>query len=144
MVCTDKKTQFSEDKVINCFIMSASYVAARLFAGGKLVTVLYNARASDRIGTLYAHQDVGPLLNPALAFGQDLLSLYFGDVQYYLAPFMGAAIALVFYEFVFVKTQEYLVDSNPEDEEDNHELHMEDNKGKKEINKINDEINSNN
>jgi len=40
MLSTDKKTQYSEDKVINCFIMSASYVAARLMGGGGIVTVL--------------------------------------------------------------------------------------------------------
>lgn len=41
MICTDKKTQFSEDKVINCFIMASSYVASRLVCGGRLVTVLF-------------------------------------------------------------------------------------------------------
>lgn len=41
MICTDKKTQFSEDKVINCFIMSSSYIASRLMAGGIMVTGLY-------------------------------------------------------------------------------------------------------
>jgi hypothetical protein len=40
MLCTDKKTQYSEDKVINCFIMSSAYVSARLMAGGALVTHL--------------------------------------------------------------------------------------------------------
>ena len=40
MLCTDKKTQYSEDKVINCFIMAASYCAARLMGGGGLVTVI--------------------------------------------------------------------------------------------------------
>jgi len=40
MLSTDKKTQYSEDKVINCFIMSASYVAARLMGGGGVVTIL--------------------------------------------------------------------------------------------------------
>lgn len=40
MICTDPATQFSQDKVINCFIMAASYVAARLISGGKLVTAL--------------------------------------------------------------------------------------------------------
>jgi hypothetical protein len=29
-------------------------------------------------------------------------------VQYFLMPFCGSIIALVFYEFVFVKSQEYL------------------------------------
>jgi hypothetical protein len=40
MLSTDKKTQYSEDKVINCFIMAASYVAARLMGGGGIVTIL--------------------------------------------------------------------------------------------------------
>lgn len=40
MICTDKKTQFSEDKVINCFIIASSYVGARLMAGGRLVTAI--------------------------------------------------------------------------------------------------------
>lgn len=40
MICTDKKTQYSDDKVINCFIMSSAYTAARLMSGGSLVTIL--------------------------------------------------------------------------------------------------------
>ena len=40
MLCTDKKTQYSEDKVINCFIMSSAYISARLMAGGGFVTHL--------------------------------------------------------------------------------------------------------
>jgi len=44
MICTDKKTQFSEDKVINCFIMAASYIASRLMAGGPMVTVMYSMK----------------------------------------------------------------------------------------------------
>lgn len=148
MICTDKKTQFSEDKVINCFIMSASFVAARLFAGGQLVTVLYKSKQyfSDETSKIPLRgadmKKVGPLFNPALAFGQDLLSWYFADVQYLLAPFIGAACALVFYEFVFVKSQEYLADNASD--EDNRELHLEDSKGKKDIKQINDEINSQN
>ena len=38
MMATDKKTQFSDDKVINTFILAASYIAARLMCGGELVT----------------------------------------------------------------------------------------------------------
>lgn len=37
MLCTDKKTQYSNDKVINCFIMSSAYISARLMAGGCFV-----------------------------------------------------------------------------------------------------------
>ena len=38
MLATEKKSKFSEDKVINCFVLAASYVAARLIAGGQMVT----------------------------------------------------------------------------------------------------------
>lgn len=32
-------------------------------------------------------------------------------------PFLGCALSVIFYEFVFVKTQEYLADSDEEEEE---------------------------
>jgi glycerol uptake facilitator-like aquaporin len=41
MICTDKKTQFSSDKVINCFIVAGSYASARLFGGGRMVTGIF-------------------------------------------------------------------------------------------------------
>ena len=47
MICTDKKTQYSDDKVINCFIMSASYTAARLMGGGGLISVMYTVKTDD-------------------------------------------------------------------------------------------------
>ncbi len=53
MLSTDKKTQFSDDKVINCFIISASYIAARLMAGGEMATVLYIGTESE-LGDNYA------------------------------------------------------------------------------------------
>lgn len=40
MHSTDDKTKFSEDKVINCFIIAASYIGARLVGGGYLMTEL--------------------------------------------------------------------------------------------------------
>lgn len=39
-------------------------------------------------------------------------------MQYLLAPFGGSAIALIFYEFVFVKSQEYLEEGEDDDETD--------------------------
>jgi len=114
MICTDKKTQFSTDRVINCFIMASSYVASRLMAGSHMVTVLYSDPEQTVDGVLMArvaNHAVGPLLNPALAFGQMLLSFDFKFIlQYFFMPLAGSAIALVFYEFVFVKSQEYLED----------------------------------
>jgi glycerol uptake facilitator-like aquaporin len=112
MLSTDKKTQFSDDKVINCFIISASYVAARLMAGGEMATVIFIG-AEVEMGKGYALREGrrpnGPLLNPALAFGQMVCSTDFSHIiQYCIMPMAGSVIALVFYELVFVKSQEYL------------------------------------
>ena len=131
MLCTDTKTQFSKDKVINCFIISSAYVGARLMCGGTLVTglnVSQYAMMKDEDGDMipvscesksildYKYRLTGPLLNPALALGQMLISMQFTHIlQYLLAPFIGSAIALVFYEFVFVKSQEYLADGDEDD-----------------------------
>ena len=83
MLSTDVKTQFSKDKVINCFIIASSYVAARLMSGGTLVTGLNTstyAPIQNEAGEMQVHCEdlnitvlnyrlTGPLLNPALAFG---------------------------------------------------------------------------
>jgi hypothetical protein len=58
------------------------------------------------------------LLNPALAFGQMLVSL---DFEYWLiyltGPFLASGLALVFYEFVFLRSLEYLNDVADYDDE---------------------------
>mgnify|MGYP000955695499 CR=1 FL=1 len=38
MLCTDKSTQFSQDRVINCFIIAAAFCSSRLLSGGTLVS----------------------------------------------------------------------------------------------------------
>lgn len=87
MLCTDKKTQFSNDRVINCFIIASAYVSARLMAGGSLIS---------------AH---GPVLNPAIGLGRVLSCANWGGlIGYCLMPLGGSALALIFYEFVFVKS----------------------------------------
>ena len=104
MLCTDKKTQYSQDKVINCFIMASAYIAARLMSGGCFVTSINNAGKE-----IY----VGPLLNPALAFGQIIFSWNWSWWYIYpVMPFMGSIAALIFYEFIFVRSQEYLNDDD--------------------------------
>ena len=47
MISTDERTKFSQDKVINCFILASSYVAARLLAGGELVTCFTRLGVSE-------------------------------------------------------------------------------------------------
>jgi len=53
-----------------------------------------------------------------------IISFQFSHVlQYVVAPFGGSALALIFYEFVFVKSQEYLADGEDDDSnEENDEL----------------------
>ena len=79
----------------------------------------------------------GPLLNPALAFGQMVLSAEFSFIYIYmLMPFVGTVIALIFYEFVFVKTQDYLGNSEDEDSNGGEER----NKGSKSFPNDSDEV----
>lgn len=46
----------------------------------------------------------GPVLNPALAFGQFVSTFDLSNWQYIICPLFGSALALVFYDFVFVKS----------------------------------------
>lgn len=145
MICTDKKTQFSQDKVINCFIVAGAYVSSRLFAGGRMVTKIYvplpgDASFDPTDPQIADYKDLtGPLLNPGLAFGQELLSLDFAYIYIYmLMPFVGTVIALIFYEFVFVKTQDYLGGEEDEDADSNGEERQ--GKGSKSFPDSDDEI----
>ena len=62
---------------------------------------------------------MGPLLNPAIAFGEMIWTLNFSYIiQYFLMPFVGSVLALVFYEYVFVKSQEYLNGDDSEEGSD--------------------------
>jgi len=78
MLCTEAKTQFSSDKVINCFIIASAYVSARTFSGGSLVTrdlsviSIPNPIVMDGLPDtieMNVYKYSGPLLNPAIAFG---------------------------------------------------------------------------
>lgn len=62
-------------------------------------------------------------MNPATALGLAIWSGSFRFPQYIIVPFLGAVLALIFYEFVFVKTQEYLADDEDDEgvEEDEEE-----------------------
>ena len=49
----------------------------------------------------------GSLLNPAIAFGTQLISLDFSyAIQYILMPLIGGIIGFLSHEFIFMKTQE--------------------------------------
>ena len=68
-----------------------------------------NADGSMTTILSYSFKNTGPLLNPAMYIGQALFAFDFSSIITYGAcPFAGGVLALVFYEFVFVKSQEYL------------------------------------
>jgi glycerol uptake facilitator-like aquaporin len=80
MLCTGKDTQFSSDKVINCFIIASAYISARLLAGGgqtgaSMVWTSYEnplyVKGGDAEEYLYipGYRPTGPLLNPGIAIG---------------------------------------------------------------------------
>lgn len=113
MICTDDKLKYSNDTVKNSLIIASSFIAAQMMGGGQFVTYR-----------------TGPCLNPAVAFGMAVFSANFNFPQYLLCPFLGALLALIFYEFVFVKTQEYLADDEEEGEEEEEEEEEPQAKGK--------------
>lgn len=113
LVSTNKSTQYSKEKAMNCLVIASSYVGAMMIAGGGMVT--YN----------------GPLLNPFISFGLCLWSGKWGYWQYFVFPWVGALAGLIFYELVFVRTLEYLADGDPEDEDNDLELDLDDEDEKK-------------
>ena len=73
----------------------------------------YWGDAEEIINVIWVWNATGPMLNPAFAFGQMLIYFDFTYIlEYVIAPFGGAALALIFYEFIFVKTQEILDDDD--------------------------------
>lgn len=72
-------------------------------------------------GGQYVTMRTGPCLNPAVAFGLSLMQMNFSFPQYLVMPFVGCALSVIFYEFVFVKTQEYLADDSEEEEQEEYE-----------------------
>lgn len=73
----------------------------------------------------------GAVLNPAIGLGTNLVQLFAYSVEHFkwvwiysLLPFAGSVVAVLFYEFVFKKTQEIL---NTDDEGD--DMDYEDDRG---------------
>ena len=96
---TESKTVISQIETIHCFVLSASYMAARCIVCG----------ASPGVSTY------GAMLNPAFAIGIQISSWFgvAGDIGealkwiwlYPVLPLGGAILAIIFFEFVYRKTQ---------------------------------------
>lgn len=102
-IVTDERLHFSKENAINMFIIASIYQASRQMVNG----------ASAAISTY------GACLNPAIAVGITLFSLIgnAGDTFkwfwiYWAMPFVGSILALLFYRFVYVKTQNMVANSH--------------------------------
>jgi glycerol uptake facilitator-like aquaporin len=111
-IVTDERLHFSNENAINCFIISCAYVASR--------TIVNGSRAG-----LFAISTYGACLNPAVAVGVTLVSLMddFGATLswfwlYWLLPFGGSIIAIIFYRFVYLKTQLMIMKDEAHEEEE--------------------------
>jgi glycerol uptake facilitator-like aquaporin len=105
-IVTDERLHFSKEPAINCFIIAASYVSARSIVNGTTFTI----------------STYGACLNPAVAVGITLNSMMQtpGDSLkwfwlYWLLPFAGSLLAIVFYRFVYMKTQLMVMKDQQED-----------------------------
>mmetsp|Transcript_2952 Transcript_2952/g.5001 ORF Transcript_2952/g.5001 Transcript_2952/m.5001 type:complete len:114 (+) Transcript_2952:546-887(+) len=106
---TDERTKFTKDAAVQTIILAGSYLGAMLLAGNK-------------ISELHASP-----VNPAIAFlivffnssGKNWASLYI----FVIGGFIGSFISLIFFRFVYQKTQEAIEDIE-EEEENNEEALM--------------------
>jgi glycerol uptake facilitator-like aquaporin len=103
---TEKKTEFSKEPAINCFIIASSYIGARAMLNGRKIT------------------RSGAVLNPAIGLGTSFTMLFAKGADefkwvwiYALMPFAGAILAVLFHEYVFKKTQEVLEEDEQEEED---------------------------
>jgi hypothetical protein len=72
-LCTDETLYFSKEQAINCLIIAASYIASRDFFGGGIT----NHYTNLPFPITYGVSTYGACLNPAIALGIFLTSLFF-------------------------------------------------------------------
>lgn len=117
---TESKTVISEIETIHCFVLASAYTAARSIVCG-------NLGGAANVSTY------GAVINPAFAIGINISSWlncpnYDDDPDsscigealkwiwfYPILPFGGSVIAVIFFEFVYKKTQT-VIKNNKEDD----------------------------
>ena len=113
-IVTDERLHFSKENSINMFVIAAIYQSARQMVNGTITyTINPITGVSEGTGTY------GACLNPAIAVGISLFSMFKWAGQtfswfwiYWLLPFAGSFLALLFYRFVYVKTQNMVASSH--------------------------------
>jgi len=89
---SDPRNHYSKEPAINCFIIAASYMAARAIFDG----------AGDKV------TNYGACLNPAIAFAIIIAALVPAGADsldyvwlYPVMPFVGSLLGFLFYELVY-------------------------------------------
>ena len=106
-IVTDERLHFSKEPTINCFIIASSYVAARSIVNGvntSLITANYGACLNPAVA-------VGIALNSVLSDAGATFSWFW---IYWLLPFAGSVLAIMFYRFVYMKTQIMIMNDQKE------------------------------
>ena len=112
MANTDEKSQFSNEKAINCFVLASSYIGARTIFFGNSGTV-----------TSY-----GAVMNPATAIGIQMSGLFsqgfssWNSIYLYpTVPFASSFAAVLFFELVYKNTQAVLNGDEEKSDSDGHQ-----------------------
>lgn len=118
LIQTDMDTRYTKDKAITCFLIASAYVSARGMFAGTYVTSSFSCSTDNQVDDngdikFDALGTYGTLANPAFAFGIWLTNLLqvghdnstsFASLWLYpVFPFIGAILAILFYEFIFNK-----------------------------------------
>jgi glycerol uptake facilitator-like aquaporin len=101
---TEEKTKFTKDSVLQTMILSSSYLAAMLLAGSK-VEGLRVSPLNPAIGVVYN------ILYKSTAQGWASIWVFGG------LGFLGSFLALIFFKFIYQKTQETLEEMESQEED---------------------------
>ena len=108
-IATDERMNITNIAVLNCFTIACAYIAAREIVSGNPGSI----------------STYGACLNPAVAIGITMTSLMRDPGTslkwfwlYWLLPLAGSLCAVIFYRFIYLKT-EIMVEKHGEPEEAN-------------------------
>lgn len=114
-IVTDERLHFSKENAINMFVIASIYQSSRQIVNGTTIAI----------------STYGACLNPAIAVGITLFSMIGNAGEtfkwfwiYWGMPFAGSALALLFYRFVYVKTQNMVANSHDGKLADGEEEHI--------------------
>ena len=108
-IMTDERLHFSKENAINCFVIASAYVTSRTIVNGVGHTI----------------STYGACLNPAVAIGISLVSAINNPGAlvwfwlFWLLPLGGSICAIIFYRFVYLKTQLMIMKDEIHEEDQN-------------------------